>query len=291
MATVEIVEPVTAFADISFVSRTYALASLGRAAYTLFATPEHEKLHNEMEAACMDGPFQPLQVSVAETVRGVSDEVLPKYDIVRPPATDAGRLIHMAGVLIQFSDYIPKMHATIRAQYGPIKELHQELVDRAARTQPLGFADQFDVALEQGNGNLIESMWRLFIASRLHARWLDGRVIEGMPELSKEEKITEMLAWRTAITACKLPDPNHAQDPNGDNYYAWTHALAKVVYSLAPERESAATHATVNVFEQGTNLMHKIVHTFNKQGVESNHRAAANYGNTIGQCIVDYVKR
>ena len=290
MTTAELVEPASAFADIAPVFRSYAVASLGRAAYTLFLTPEHEKLHAEMEDMCLDGPCQPVQPPIDEVTKRIAEDVLPKYDIDRPVPTDSGRLIHLAGALIQFGDYIPKMHGTINAQYGQVKELHEEVVNRAAETQPLDFADQLDVALEQGDGNLTESMWRLFMTSRLHARWLDSKIVGDIPEMTKEDKLAEMLAWRGAIAACKEPDPSRAQDPNGDNYYAWTHGLAKVAFSLAPRKETSVTRASVRTFEQGTHLMHKLVHTFNKQGVASNHDVAAEYGNAMGQAIVDTVK-
>ena len=89
------------------------------------------------------------------------------------------------------------------------------------------------------------------------------------------------------IAACKEPQPGRAQDPNGDTYYTWTHALAKAAFTLTPGKEGALTRGAVRVFECGTDLMHKVVHTFNKQGVESNHNIAAAYGNAIGQTLVD----
>ncbi len=291
MTTVDIVERESAFADIAPVSRLYAVATLGRAAYTLFVTPEHEKLHPEIEDLCLDGPFQPAQPPVDEVTKRITDDVLPKYDIDRPAPIDSGKLILLAGALIQFGDYTPKMHGTINARYGQIKELRQEIVNRAAETQPLDFADQLDAALDQSNGDLTESMWRLFMTSRLHARWLDGKIVGDIPKMAKEDKLEEMLAWRGAIAACKAPDPTRAQDPSGDNYYAWTHGLAKVAYSLAPRKETPVTRTTVRTFEHGTHLMHRLVHTFNKQGVASNHGIAALYGNAMGQTIVNTVKQ
>ncbi len=291
MTTGELVEPKSSFADITPVSFPYAVASLGRAAYTLFVTPEHEKLHAELEYMCLGGPYQPMQPSISELTQRIAKGVLPKYDIDRPPTTDSGRLFLLGGILIQFCDYIPKMRGTINLQYSQIKELHQEVVTHAANTQPLDFAEQLDLALEQGGGNLTESMWRLFICSRLYARWLDSKIMNGTPEMLKEDKLADMLAWRGAIAACKEPSPSLAQDPNGDNYYAWTHGLAKVAYTLVPKAETTATRATVRTFEQGTHLMHKLVHSFNKQGIVSNHDVAAEYGNAIGQTIVATVKQ
>lgn len=284
------VEATGAFADLAPVSRSCAVANLGRAAYTLFVTPKHEKLHAELEEKCLNGSSQPLQPPVNEITKRIVDDILPRYDIARPAITDSGKLIQLAGALIQFGDHVPKIQNAINPQYEQIKELQQAIVSEAVTTQPLDFADQLDVALDQTKGNLTESIWRLLIASRQYARWLDSGIINGIPEMSKEDKIAEMLIWRNAIAACKEPNGNNAQDPSGDNYYTWTHALAKVAYTLAPKKQTHITRAGVWTFERGTRIMHTMVHTFNKQGVESDHSVAAQYGNAIGQAVINAVK-
>lgn len=287
MSATEAMGSLRAFPDIQPVSHSYALASLGRAAYTLFATPEHVKLHQVVEDACLEGPFQPLHPSIDQTVERVRENVLPHVDLTRPLRTDRARLTHLGGVLIQFGDYIPKFHDTVSVPYENIINLHEAVTTRAKETGPLDYAEQLEVALENNDGDMVESLWQLFITSRLYARWLDAKMIDGVPNYSQDEKVALMLEWRNSIAACKEPMPGRAQDPNGDTYYTWTHTLAKAAFTLTPEKESSITRGAVRVFERGTDIMHKVVHTFNKQGVDSNHSVAAAYGNAIGQAIVD----
>jgi len=287
MATAEALESRGAFPDIQRVSHPYALASLGRAAYTLFATPEHLKLHQVVEEMCLDGPFQPLHPPIEQTVQHIHEDILPQVELREPLRTDKARLTHLGGILIQFGDYIPKFHDSVSVPYESVIGLHQAITDRAKEIGPLDYADQLDVALKNTDGDMIESLWQLFITSRFYARWLDAKIIDNLPNYSQEQKVALMLEWRGAIAACKEPQPGRAQDPNGDTYYTWTHTLAKAAFSLTPERESRVTRGAVRVFERGTDIMHKVVHTFNKQGVDSNHNVAAAYGNAIGQAIVE----
>lgn len=290
MVMIESVEPRGPFPDIQPVTSRYATASLARAAYTLFITPAHEKLHQVVEAECHNGPFQPPHPSIDETVSCIRDEVLTLDRIKRQPVMDNARLTHLAGMLIQFSDHNPKYRNTIAISYEDVAALRSGIADRANKTEPLGYAEQLDIALDQTNGDVLESLWRLFVTSRQHARWLDSSVIQGMPNYTKEDKVKLMLEWRGAIAACKNPQENFAQDPSGDTYYTWTHALSKAAYTLCPLKNTYLTRGAVRVFEHGTSIMHKTVHTINKQGVQSNHEIAAAYGNAIGHSIVNIMR-
>jgi hypothetical protein len=263
---------------------------MGNAAYTLFATPEHEKLHQAVEMIGMEQDSQPMQPSLDITMASLKSDVLPRADADHMPQLDGARLIQLAGVLIQFTDYTPRLQDDVQVPYENILDLREEMHARAKIDGPLGFAEQLAVALEQNDNDMTEALWTLFIGSRMHARWLDGRIIKNLPDYTKEEKIQLMLNWRESITACKSPETGNVQDPVGDSYYAWTHTLAKYVYSLAPATETLSSRATVRAFHRGTDIMHKVVHTFNKQAVNSNHAVAANYGNTIGEAVVDHMK-
>lgn len=276
--------------EITTVSPAYAIASLGSAAQTLFVTLKHDNLHKELEDACMDGPHQPPHAPVEETTRQITKEILPAYDLRRPAPMRRSQLVHLGGTLIQFGDCVPRMHTTVRAQYGPIAELREEMAARAAHSAPLGYPEQLDLALEQNSGNISESLWRLFLASRLHARWLDSAIIANMPYLTRDQKLEHMRTWRNSIAACKEPSPSRAQDPSGDAYYTWTHALAKVAFTIGPARETCFTRTAVGIFENGTRIMHKVVHNLIRQVVVSDHTVAAAYGNAIGQGIIDSVR-
>lgn len=278
------------FLDIGNMSTSYAISSLGRAAYTLFITPEHEKLHQTLESTSLR-EAQPLQPPIEDLTETISNSVLPRATEIIPPRVDAKRLIFLGGTLIQFSDYVPKFHTTMKLPYEKMEELHSAVTTRAQESGPLNYADQLSAALEVTDGNVSRALWRLFITSRHYARWLDGKIVHGMPDLTTEEKVEQMLEWRKSIAACKEPREGLAQDPNGDTYYTWTHAFAKYVYSLAPEHESRISRAVVKLFHNGTTVMHKLVHTFNKQGVQSDHSIAANYGNRIGQVCIDYARQ
>lgn len=291
MKTIEIPDESIDFLDIKSVSTSYAISSLGRAAYTLFITPEHEKLHQVVEEIGARFEPQPLQPEAEDIVESLRNHVLPKSEYVLPPKVNTKHLIYLGGVLIQFSDYVPKFHASMRIPYGRMEELHCAVAARAKEIGPLSYSDQLDTALDLTGGDVSKALWRLFITSRHYARWLDGKIVQDMPDLTREEKIGRMLEWRRSIAACKEHAEGLAQDPNGDTYYTWTHAFAKYMYSLAPEHDSRLSRAAVKVFHNGTSVMHKAVHTFNKQGVQSDHSVASNYGNVVGQVCVDHAKK
>jgi hypothetical protein len=276
--------------NIKPVTYETALRCLGNAAYTLFVTPEHEKLHQTAEVIGTTKDPQPLQPSLYTTVTLLKSEVLPQVDTNRVPQLDRARLLQLAGVLIQFTDYTPRLQDRVQVPYENIQNLHEGIRAKAKEDGPLGFAEQLAVALDQNDNDMMESLWSIFIASRMHARWLDGRIIKNLPDYTKEEKIKLMLDWRESITACKPSEAGDVQDPVGDCYYAWTHTLAKYAYSLAPTNETISSRMAVRAFHRGTNIMHKVVHTFNKQAINSDHTTAAIYGNTIGEACVDRMK-
>lgn len=288
--TAEIAHPAVSIPDVYRLPLSHALAGLGRSAFTLLITPPHEKLHQVLEAGCMEGPHQPLIESPEATSQKVHDTVLAHANLSFPKPVDTARLVNLSGLLIQFADYTPVVHNNVRVPYAKITDLQQAICERAAENGPLGFAEQLQVALERTHGDLTEAMWRLVVTSRLNARWLDSKAIDGMPDMTAQEKVQHMRQWRAAIAACKPPQEGLPQDPSGDVYYAWTHAFAKYLFTLAPRRETRVTRAATAIFHHGTSLMHKVIHTFNKQGVESNHTIAANYGNLIGQACIDAVR-
>lgn len=279
------------FIDTRKISRLDAILSLGQAAYTLFVTPEHEKLHQiiEEEGGLLEP--QPLQPSIEDVIQNINKEVLVIAGRSSPPVMSAGQLIYLGSALIQFSDYNSRLKANIKIPYRHLDELYSEVTSRAQETGPLTYSDQLDVALNLTDGDVVEALWRLFITSRHYARWLDSEIMQNIPSLSTGEKLNQMLNWRKSIAACKELDGRLIQDPNGDTYYTWTHALAKYVYTLAPRRESEISRVAIKAFHNGTSIMHKVVHTFNKQTVHSNHLTAAHYGNAIGQACVDHVRQ
>lgn len=268
-------------------SNSLAITSFGRAAYTLFRAPEHDKLHEIVEDVALGGPPQPLHAPVDEVAQQIGIEVLPKVESFGPPKMGDAQLIHMGAVLIQFTDYVPRLHDGPKIPYEGVNALYEQITDRAEAEGPLGFTEQLDTALEHADGNLVDALWQLFITSRLHGRWLDSKILSDIPDYTKDEKVALMQGWRDSIAACKSGGEGQVQDPGGDAYYTWTHALAKVLYNLAPARPSLVSRASITAFHFGTVIMHNTAHVFNKQSLRSNHTAAAAYGNAIGQVCVE----
>lgn len=280
-----------ALPDINFDRSSLPLTfrGLGKSAYTLFFTPPHMKLHQPAEARALQQEPQPPQPTI-EDVCLKTTSVLASADELLPPPLDIHRLTQLGSLLIQFSDHVPRFHASVKIPYEAVQKLHSAITERAEITGPLDFADQLQISLELSSGNLSKALWNLFITSRLHARWLDESIIDGLPQMTEEEKVDQMLSWRSALAACKSLDENPIQDTAGDTYYTWTHALAKYIYSLATKDDSKTAAATVKAFHHGTTIMHTAVHRINKQGLHSDHSIAAEYGNRIGQTCVDYIQ-
>lgn len=198
-------------------------------------------------------------------------------------------LIATAGILMQFTDYtqptIPKLLA--RQDAAKINGLREAFAATVAASQhPLSYADQFDIAMDLNKNNIPDSLSSLFIASRHYARWLDEPLVHsGITD--DKQKIQQMIEWRQAIAACK-PAGDSAQDPAGDTYYTWTHALARFTYQILPKHKTIGSRLASLVFHNGTSLMHGLVHAYNPQTVPNDHSIAADYGNAIGQTINDF---
>jgi hypothetical protein len=282
--------PQTSFPEVLGASSTSdALRSLGTAAYTLYATPEHEKLHMDVaDAAEADQPL-PLQPSLDEIMDRIRGKVLAKADIAPVPTADGPTLTRLAGVLIQFTDYVPRLH-NIATPYSEIADLREAVVDSADESGPLDLASQLDISLQHSDGEVPDALWRLFITSRLHSRWLDSSIVADIPDYTRDKKIELMKTWQDSLAAFKERRPGLSQDASGDTYYAWTHALAKFAFISMPAHESAATRLASRVFHNGTNIMHTLVHKVAQtQSVKSDHTVAAIYGNAVGQACVEAV--
>lgn len=259
------------------------LRGVNRATYTLFFAPSHEKLHREV-ANLRTYEDQPLQPSIPSIMGSVRREVMQFADLSKKRHLRGKELTQLAGVLIQFTDYVPPLQFYAQTKYSQVESLYNEIVDRAEQTStPLTFSEQLGIALHQADGDLTESLWRLFITSRLYARWLDSNVVTDLPNYTHEEKLSRMMQWQKSLAACKTGGATERQDVSGDTYYVWTHALASVVYSALPEHDNRRTRLAAKTFEKGTKIMHNVVHRYNPQAIINDHSIAAQYGNAIGQ--------
>ncbi len=264
-------------------ARGDAIRGVNHAVYTLFVTPKHDTLHRDVASMVHKEP-QPTQPSLPQTIREVASVLDRTADLSKIEKLPHKELTALGGVLIQFTDYVPRLQPYAQTPYGHIENLYSEITSEAShKKHPLSFANQLEVALQQTEGNIPQSLWRLFMTSRLHARWLDGASMSGMPDYHRNEKINRMITWHRSVAACKPFTYGEPQDSGGDTYYTWTHALAAVAYDQLPQRPNTRTRSAKKIFERGTDIMHTVVHSVNPQTVINDHSIAASYGNAIGK--------
>lgn len=242
-------------------------------------------LYRAVEEEVADSP-QPLHPDIAMTVYHVR-KALAGHHITPPENIPFSDKLTQSIRMAQFTNHLSSEEQAF-FDYDTMKDMKERFVSSAEQQMhPLGFGQQLDIALELFDGNITESLTSLWLTSRQYARWFDSVSIRGLPEFSAEETIKEMKEWRSSILACKNADAKNFQDTAGDSYYAWTHALAQVMYgsgSGLPDRIGKL------IFSHGTTIMHVGVHSLIKQSVPSNHRAAAAYGNRIGETILESIR-
>lgn len=265
----------------TYCSNLDALFGLQRAVKTLFISPSHETLHLDVANQVNKEPLHPLQPSLEQVVADLYSKISPLIDHNRICKLEWKELTQLGGILIQFTDYVPKLQLYACTPYEQVDSLYNLVVNLALETaRPITLSEQLSLALSETNGDLPEALWRLFITARLHARWLDQKAISNMPINGREQIINRMIQWQNSLAGYKISVP---QDIGGDNYYTWTHALAAVAFNVLPAKLSNATRLAAHTFENGTKIMHKVVHRYNPQTVVNDHSVAAAYGNAIGK--------
>ena len=271
--------------DVRHVSLQQYLSHMGMSVYTLFRTPAHAMHHRTLEDR-MYGEPQPLHPSIESTTASVSALLAERQTVLAPPhiPSVASKAIS-AAYMVQFADHFTSDEPMMTIGYDQINELKSRFVTAAnAQAGPLTYNDQLALAMDMTGNDVTEALTLLCYASRQYARWLDGKMIDDMPDYTEEEILEQMKEWRLTLLASKLND-GEFQDPAGDTYYAWTHALARVTFG-----GSQALHdvAAKYIFGRGTDIMHAVVHAVSKQAVPNSHRAAAAYGNAIGDAILEH---
>jgi len=264
------------------------LRLFGRSVWTLFFTPRHIALHKDIEESCKDS-MQQLQPDIRQTKESIEDilkNIDPHY---KTKSLNNTQLLHYFALLVQFSEYSPEyIPDHLRLSYAKdIHPLKEAVCLRAEQLrEPVGFSEQFSIAMGLSNHDVFKSLYTLWATSRTYARWLDEPLVGS--DLQYSQRLSEMLQWRKAIRACK--DTLHNQDPAGDNYYAWTHALAMYIFEIMPENKTTIASIVSTIFRHGTVIMKNIVHTINEQAVPNDHTLAAKYGVEIGETIVAWHK-
>ena len=111
-----------------------------------------------------------------------------------------------------------------------------------------------------------------------------------MPQISSQQAIENMTKFHNSVLALKQYRPCRDQDTAGDNYYVWTHALAKLIYGKLSPWYALDAHFMRLALHFGTWLNHQIAHKISPQTVSSDHTSAARYGNAIGKQINSCLK-
>lgn len=265
-----------------------AVKSLRRAAYTLWVPPKDDNLQTDV-ASLTKQDFLTLQPPIEMVLGSIYSDVsrLVSVDKSCVRKLKKPELLQISSVLIQFTDHVPESQTVIQTPYTHIKDLYDAFVSDPKADEGLAFDDQLKIALKQSDGNLPDALWRLFIASRHYARWLDGRSIANLPEMSRNEKKEAMINWQRSLKACKPSHQSGAQDASGDAYYTWTHAFSAYMLNVLPENSGIDTQVAAKLFRDGTKIMQKLVHRVTPQYVQSDHSIASSYGNAIGEACVN----
>lgn len=266
-----------------------ALRCFGKSAFTLFHTPSHETLHVDSERLSC-GNYQPMMPSIQEMMEELNTLLLQREIVSSSELLGRVDMMMLSSVLIQFSDHsgITSNDLEVIPDFSSIAQLKDMFVARSAKDGCLNAVQQFDEALRFAEDDIGRALMLLWAASRQYARWLDSSML--LNELTtKNDRLHEMQEWRRTLRAYKTIDRG-PQDPAGDTYYMWTHALAHYAWYEMAAGNSLFNNAAAKIFWHGTEMMHGIVHRLNRQSVDSDHRIAACYGNYFGEAIVAYVQ-
>jgi len=188
---------------------------------------------------------------------------------------------------MQFTCHVPRLRPYAETPFEHIDNLFEQITLKGNQ-KPLDFSDQLTIALLETSGDLPEAIWRLFLTSRQHARWLDSSVIIGMPDFTRDQKMERMYNFSTSVAACRPQEIHPAQDASGDTYYSWTHALGGITFrALAGQRLGFGVKAGGVAMHNGTRLIQEMVFRLKPQTMWSDHSIAATYGNAIGEVLAD----
>lgn len=144
----------------SSLKRIDTVRGVNRAVYTLFVTPEHEKLHSTV-AEKTAGELQPLHPSIPTVEEQLRRTTAQRVDTMRRREMNGRELSQLAGVLVQFTDYTPALQRYAQTDYSHVASLYGAVVEQASSTgQALTLPEQLNISLEQTEGDLTESLWR-----------------------------------------------------------------------------------------------------------------------------------
>lgn len=259
---------------------------LGRAITTLVITPPHLRIYRDLQEENLAAQTSvPLHPSI-ESVSHDTGQILGHLATTRGTELSGPDITTSAGLLMQFGNHFSEIPPHLRIPYATVAELYDATTDQARHLGRLSLSQQLTLALEQTDGDLGASLRHLFLTSRMYARWLDEKTIEGLPLTSIDERRDLMRTWQDSLLGFKSGD-NIYHDTAGDTYYAWTHAYSGYMFeSLSPRRQTLDRLARL-AFYNGTLIMQSLVNNFNPRGTISDHSIAAKYGNAIADACND----
>jgi hypothetical protein len=263
------------------------IRAVARATYVLLTTPDYHQNFYEEVIRTVRVPI-PTHAPLADELVAF-EHLISRFTQERIPVLRTPDLLGYTSVLMQFTDKLPRSWRYAETPFDHVDKLGSAFAEIGC-DQPLSYARQLEIALSQTAGDITEALWRLFITSRHYARWSDGGVLSGTPALKPDEIVDRMSMFNRSILAIKPHQPDLFQDTAGDTYYTWTHALGKVMFGTMASRESSVGALADKIVENGTRLMHTIVHTLYPQPTPTNHTAASEYGVAIGDALVNAIR-
>lgn len=256
-----------------------AIKGFLKAVFTIFFVPAHDTSLSITNAYSQ--PRQTTYPAIEEEARAIRN-ILEKYTNKQTPLLlNTAKLFGYTGVLMQFTSYLPELRPYARTPFSHIEALYQSITT-SGKEKPLNFSEQLDLALLQTKGDVLEALWRLFITSRLYARWYDTSVICDFPDMTRTEVLDRMSKFSRAVAACKKYNPQRPQDASGDAYYCWTHALAEVLFTTPKDKKPFLSKSFARLLRHGTWLNHNLAHKFKAQALPSDHTLASKYGLMVG---------
>lgn len=243
--------------------------------------PPSPPLFKLVEESVADRP-QPIHPDIETTVRRIQSVINSRPSISLEQPSLSSKLARSTQ-LVQFTDRLGGSEQSF-IHYDSIKRLKDKFITVASEQEyPLSFDQQFEVALDLNENRVLPALESLWIGSRQYARWFDSSAMFDLPDMASQEILHEMTEWRSSVLACKNADEENFQDTSGDTYYAWTHAYATVLHGSG---SSPSDKIGKYVFQRGTKIDSRI-RVF-EQDIPSNHSVAAEFGNRIGDAILEF---
>lgn len=135
---------------------------------------------------------------------------------------------------------------------------------------------QFNVALDITNDNLVGATNLCWIAVRFMARGADQRAYPNIPMNERE-----LRQWNGHLAQFEIPGTDKNDGP-GDNYYFWTHVFGAIAFSDHGVKAKLAQVA----FSRGTEIMEFVRKNIaRKQPNITAHQPASSVGRQVGLAL------